>query len=222
MGVWFKDYVYMPLSVAPWMMKLMQHVKKRFGMSIAKNVNTVIALSVVWILTGLWHGSGLNYVVWGGYWGILIIISVLFDSTSSKLVSILGINPDSKEWHLFRKVRTFFLFVIGRIITIPSDLSASLEVFRRIIFKFKPWELVDGTVYKMGLNGPNLIVVFIFLFILYWVSSYEENGNSGRDWIAEKQIVARWMIYYALLITIIIFGMYGPGYNANDFVYMKY
>lgn len=222
LGVWFKDYVYMPLSVAPWMMKLMQQAKKRFGMRVAKNVNTIIALSVVWILTGLWHGTGLNYVTWGVYWGLLIIFSVLFDSTSLKLVSILRIDPDSKEWHLFRKVRTFFLFVIGRIITIPSDLSASLEIFRRIIFNFNPWEMVDGTIYKMGLNGPNLIVAIIFLFILCWVSSYEEKGYSGRDWIAEKQIVARWMIYYALLITIIIFGMYGPGYNSSDFVYMKY
>ena len=222
LGTWFKDYVYMPMSVAPWMIKLMQYAKKSFGMRIAKNINTVISLSVVWVLTGLWHGTGLNYIVWGLYWGLLIIFSVLFESPCSRIVSMLHINIDSNEWHLFRKFRTFFLFVIGRIITIPSDLSASLEIFKNIIFKFNPWELVDGTIFKMGLNGPNFIAVIIFLFILYWVSAYEEKGNSGRDWIAEKQIVARWIIYYVLIISIIIFGMYGPGYNASDFVYMKY
>ncbi|WP_026654826.1 MBOAT family O-acyltransferase [Butyrivibrio sp. AE3003] len=222
LGTWFKDYVYMPLSVAPLMIKLMQHTKKRFGMHFAKNINTIISLSIVWILTGLWHGTGLSFVVWGLYWGILIIFSVLFESLSSRLISILHINSDSNECHLFRRIRTFFLFVIGRIITIPSDLLASLEIFKRIIFRFNPWELVDGTVFKMGLNEPNFIAVIIFLLIIYWVSAYEEKGYSGRDWIAEKQIVARWIMYYGLIIVIIIFGMYGPGYNASDFVYMKY
>lgn len=223
LGVWFKDYVYMPISVAPWMMKLMGKVRKRFGMSAAKNVSTIMALSVVWLLTGLWHGTGLNYVMWGVYWGLLIILSMMLAPAFAKLCDKLHIDTDSKEWHLFRKLRTFTLFVISRFMTIPGDLGVTFTVWRKIFsIKFYPWELVDGTIFNMGLNRPNFIAAIIFLFVLYLVSRYEENGSSGRDWIADRQIVARWAIYYGLLFTILVFGIYGPGYDASSFVYMKF
>ena len=223
LGVWFKDYVYMPITVSAWMVKLMGHVRKKFGRSAAKNVATIISLSVVWILTGLWHGTGWNYVLWGLYWGTLIIVSMLTAKFWTKVCDKLHINTDAREWHLFRKLRTFLLFVISRFLTIPGDLNVTFEVFRKIFsIKFYPWELVDGTIYTMGLNRPNFIVAIIFLMVLYLVSRYEERGGSGRDWIAQRQIVARWAIYYGLLFTILIFGIYGPGYNASDFVYMKF
>lgn len=223
LGVWFKDYVYMPITVSPGMMKLMGRVRKTFGMTTAKNVTTIISLSVVWILTGLWHGTGWNYVLWGVYWGILIIVSMLTSKFCIRVCNKLHINTDSREWHLFRKFRTFCLFVISRFLTIPADLSVTFEVFRKIFsIKFYPWELVDGTIYNMGLNRPNFIAAIIFMMILYLVSRYEERGGSGRDWMAQRQIVARWALYYGLIFTILIFGIYGPGYDASDFVYMKF
>jgi D-alanyl-lipoteichoic acid acyltransferase DltB (MBOAT superfamily) len=222
LGTWFKDYVYMPISVAPWMMKFMGKVKNRFGMSAAKNVSTVVSLSIVWILTGVWHGTGLNYVAWGVYWGLLIILGMLLTPTFGKVAEKLHINTDSNEWHFFRKIRTFFLFLISRVFTIPSNLEASMQVFHNMIFKFDVWELVDGTVYKLGLDRPNFILAIITLILLYFVSRYEETNGKVRDWIAERQIVLRWMILYGLMFSIIIFGIYGPGYDASKFVYMQY
>lgn len=223
LGTWFKDYVYMPISVAPGMMRLMGTVKKKFGMSVAKNVSTIISLSVVWILTGLWHGTGLNYVIWGLFWGLLIILELLLGTSFAKVNEMLHIRTSSPEWKLFRRVRTFILFVISRVLTIPSDFSVSIEVFKKIFSKkFYPLELVDGTIYNMGLNRPNFIAAMIFLIILYMVSRYQENIGSVRDWLADRQIVARWALLYVLLFGILIFGIYGPGYDASSFVYMKY
>ena len=224
LGVWFKDYVYMPLSVSPRMMKLMSRVKSRFGMSVAKHVGTVLSLSVVWILTGLWHGTGWNYVVWGVYWGILIILGVLLEPAYRRLAELCHINTDSPEWRLFRRVRTFLLFMISRVLTIPGDIRISWDVFGRILTKFKPWELVDGKIFTMGLDRANFTAVSIFLILLLHVSRYQEagDGRSVRDWLSERQIVARWILLYALFFGILIFGIYGPGYDASSFVYMKY
>ena len=226
LGTWFKDYVYMPVSIAPWMMKLMGRVKKRFGMSIAKNTSTVIALFIVWVLTGLWHGTGLNYVIWGVYWGILIILELLMGPLFNRVNEKLHIKTDSPEWMLFRRIKTFILFAISRVITIPGDFSVSVEVFKKIFSKkFYPWELVDGSIYNMGLNRPNFIAAIIFLLILYLASRYQEMKKSPsavRDWLADRQIVARWVLLYMLLFGILIFGIYGPGYDASSFVYMKF
>ena len=69
------------------------------------------------------------------------------------------------------------------------------------------------------------IVVIVFLIILYFASRYQENKASPsaiRDWLSERQIVARWALLYLLFFGILIFGIYGPGYDASDFVYMKF
>ncbi len=61
LGSWFRDYVYIPM-----------------GGSRVKSARLIINLLVVWLLTGLWHGSTLSFVVWGLFFGALIIIEKLF------------------------------------------------------------------------------------------------------------------------------------------------
>lgn len=79
LGTWFKDYIYMPLVVSPRMMKLTQKVGKAFGKRAGKSIMVIVPSSIVWLLTGLWHGTGIPYIVWGIYWGILIIFSTVFE-----------------------------------------------------------------------------------------------------------------------------------------------
>lgn len=59
--------------------------------------------------------------------------------------------------------------------TIPGDFGVTIQVWKKIFsIKFHPWELVDGTIYEMGLNRPNFIVAILFLVLLLLVSRYEE------------------------------------------------
>lgn len=222
LGTWFKDYVYMPLTISPLVIKAIQKVRNRFGMSTAKYVGAIIPIIVVWILTGLWHGTGTDFVIWGMYWAILIIQEILFSSSYARINKILHINTESIEWRAFRRIRTFVLFTFGRMITLPGNIHASGEVVKKIITDFCPWQLVDGTLYTMGLNRPNFIAAILFLVILYLVSRHEENVGSCRDLIAGRQIVIRWAVYYALVFSILVFGIYGPGYNVSDFIYMNF
>ena len=70
LGAWFKDYVYMPMVINPRLIKLSKKAKDRFGSRFGKSLMTVIPLAIVWLLTGLWHGTGIDYIIWGCYWGL--------------------------------------------------------------------------------------------------------------------------------------------------------
>ena len=65
LGAWFKDYIYMPMVINPKLIKLSKKVKDKFGARYAKSLMAIIPLAVVWLLTGLWHGTGIDYIVWG-------------------------------------------------------------------------------------------------------------------------------------------------------------
>ena len=85
LGSWFKDYVYMPLVIHPKIIGIGKWVRVHVGKRAGKAVLTIIPLAVTWVLTGLWHGTGVDYVLWGCYWGILIILANVFAPELKKL-----------------------------------------------------------------------------------------------------------------------------------------
>ena len=222
LGTWFKDYVYMPLLISPKLIGISKKLRQRFGVRAGKAVMTIVPLSIVWLLTGLWHSTGWNYVVWGVYWGTIIICSTVFAPEIKRLTEFLHINTEAGNWKVFQMVRTFALFTIGRILTAPGDLQISTQIFHKLIFDFQPAVLVDGTLYTLGLDRPNFILSIVCIFVLWSVGMVQEKGVCVRDKIAESNIVFRWAIYYIGFFSILILGMYGPGYDASSFVYMNF
>ncbi|MEE0800234.1 MAG: MBOAT family O-acyltransferase [Gemmiger sp.] len=221
LGSWFRDYIYMPLAISPRVMKLSAAVRKRFGKRAGKAVVTVIPSAVVWVLTGLWHGTGWNYLVWGLYWGALIILTNVLEPEIRRLNQALHIRTDAPSFHCFRQVRTFLIFTFGRLLTVPGTLAATGLVLQRIVTAFQPWALVDGTLYALGLDRPDFLLAMLSLVLLWGVSMMQRHG-SVREKIAGCNVAIRWTIYYAAFFAVLIFGFYGAGYNASAFVYMNY
>lgn len=221
LGVWFKDYIYMPLVISPSIMKLAQKTKKRFGDRPGKAVVQIIPLAAVWILTGVWHGTGMNYVVWGIYWGLIIICSTIFEPEIKKLTAFCRINTEAYSWKLFQMVRTFVLFAIGRIITIPNDLHASAHILKEIVCNFRPSVFIDGSLFELGVNRLNFLVAGIAIFVLWGISMLQERCHV-REELAKSNLVFRWIVFYVAIIVVLVFGIYGSGYSAGSFVYMNY
>ena len=76
-------------------------LSKKFGTRAGKTVTSIVPLIVVWLLTGIWHGTGLNYVLWGCYYGGIIIISSIFQPEFKKLTTLLRINTDTAGLEVF-------------------------------------------------------------------------------------------------------------------------
>lgn len=221
LGAWFKDYVYMPLVISPGLIKLSGKAGKRLGRRAGKAVLTVIPLAVVWLLTGLWHGTGADYLIWGIYWGLLIILSTIFASEIRRLQQILHIDINRQGWKNFQMIRTFCLFCIGRMITIPGDLKITGRIFAKIVKEPCLWQLVDGTLYAQGLDWREFNLLFLGIVVL-WIVSLQQRNGSVREKAANWNLVIRCAFYAGSLIAVLIFGIYGPGYETGTFAYMNY
>ena len=222
LGTWFKDYVYFPLVISPKLVRISGFFRNKIGKRAGKIFLTIIPLMVVWILTGLWHGTGINYLIWGVYWGVLIILSEIMEPEFKRINKKMGVSSDRPWIPRFRMVRTFFMFMIGRLITLPDDLQATMRIMQRILFRFGTWRYFDGTIFSLGLDPPNFFVLIICLAVLLWIENRQEQGMMIRSRISAMPLPLRWSIYIIGILSVLILGVYGPGYNAGSFVYMNY
>lgn len=221
LGTWFKDYVLMPLMISPKLIAIGKKLRARFGPRVGKTFMNVAPLIIVWLLTGLWHGTSWNYVVWGMYWGSMIICSTVFAPEIKHITKLLRINTEAGSWKIFQMVRTYMLYIVSRILTSLSTLEQFFDMWKQVLFNFHPEGFFDGSLYTLGLNRPNFILALVCLFVLWCVSMLQERG-SVREKIAESNIVFRWAIYYIAFFSILVFGIYGPGYDAAAFVYLQF
>jgi len=221
LGTWFKDYVYMPLAVSPKTLETVKwfrtHVSKRAG----RMVSTIIPAAVTWLLTGLWHGTGWTYVAWGIYWGTLIILSSLFAKEFASFAKFLHIDTSAPSWKYFQIVRTFFAFCMGRLITVPGSLEATWEIIKKVFADSRPWELVDGTLYQLGLSRVEFNLALLCIGLL-WAVDYLQTKYEVRGSIARWNVVPRSIFYSAAILFVLVFGMWGPSYNSAAFAYMNF
>lgn len=223
LGNWFKDYLYMPVFASKSVAKLIKKTKEKYGNKAGRNVATVVPLIVVWIATGVWHGTGWGYVIWGVWNGGIIIGSTLLKNKYADLRKKLHIKEKCQEWGLFQIIRTFILVAfIPKMFTLTDSVSSALGMIRNMFSEFNVWIFFDQSLYTYGLDRQDFWLAMISILIVFCVSLMKEKGIQIRESIAGKNIVFRWAIYYMAIFSIIIFGMYGPGYDASNFVYMKF
>lgn len=221
LGGWFKDYVYYPISVSGWMKKLNRKNAKRLSKRATRVISVAIPCLCTWFLTGLWHGTGPNYVCWGIYYGVLITISNAFTEEFKAFDERFGINTNSRSWQLLQMVRTFCIFMGGRVLTSPGTLANTAMVFDNIFHNLQPWQWFDGSIWTYGLTRPDGNILFISLLTLLIVSNLQERTRV-REAIDRRGVVLRWLLMYLGIIAVIIFGVYGAGYDAASFIYMQY
>lgn len=221
LGAWFKDYVYMALATNPRVIRIGKWVREHIGKRAGKAVLTVIPLAVVWFLTGLWHGTGVDYILWGCYWGSIIIFSSVFSPEIKKLTAFLHIKTESSDWKLFQMARTSVIFTGGLLI---STLVGHRQIGQYLWFVVKDFGLGrfnSATLTAFGMDRTNFIILVIAVFVLWFIDVQQVSG-SVREKIAEMNGICRWFLYAALFLSVLVLGIYGPGYSTSGFAYAHF
>lgn len=124
---WFRDYLFYPVSRKA--VPLGKKVKERWGKAAGRLTPSVIALAVVWLSTGIWHGASWGYILWGVYYGILLISALIFQPTSKKWVKLLKINTHAPWFIAFQVLRTMILVLLGYVLFRSTSMPRALGYF---------------------------------------------------------------------------------------------
>lgn len=222
LGTWFRDYIYYPLSLTKPLKKLTSAARKKVGSYYGPLVSGTLALGVVWLCNGLWHGSAWSYIFFGFYHFFLISMGNITLPLVRTVTGKLHIDREAKYYKFMQIIKTCILVNIGELFFRANGLRAGLTMFKTMVTDFSLNTFTDGTLFNLGLDKKELAVAAVGTFVVFIFSVIREKGISPGKKIAEKNIVIRWAIYYAAILSIIIFGAYGPAFAPVDPMYAGY
>ena len=184
---WFRDYVYIPLGGN----------KK----GVLKQIRNIL---IVWSFTGLWHGASWNFIVWGLYFGILLILEkfILKKYFSNVPKFIKGIY-------------TLFLVMISFVIFQGDNLSNDFNIVKGL-FGLNG-ELFINNVTLYYLKGYVLFIVLGVIGATNYVKNLVIKISNGKG----KKIINILEPIY-LLILLIIVTMYLIDSSYNPFLYFRF
>ena len=218
LGAWIKDYVFYPIAMSKLFAKIGKRAKKLFGDHIGKNLPGGITSVITFVLIGLWHNVTLYYVAYGLWHGIIMAMSTMCAPLFKKYNDFFEIRTDCFSYRLFRRFRTWMLITIGEYFTLPESTSASLMMLKRTVFHFQMPELYLS-IGNYGLNMQGWAVLAFTILILACVSIKQEEGICIREAMERQNLSFQCLMTIGIIFVIAIFGIYGPGYNAADFIY---
>jgi len=186
LGAWFRDYVYIPL-----------------GGSREGTPKTVRNLLIVWALTGIWHGAAWNFVFWGLYYGLLLLLEKFV------LKAVLEKIPT-----FIKRIGTLILVIIGWVFFFSPDLSAAFTWLGRMFGIGGPG-LLDGTA-RYYLSSSAIILVISAL------SAFPLGDRLGSALLRSrsKRPVYVSLAWYAVLLALCIAGMMSSTYSS--FLYFQF
>ena len=184
---WFRDYVYIPLGGN----------KK----GVLKQIRNIL---IVWSLTGLWHGASWNFIVWGLYFGILLILEKFI------LKKYFSNVPK-----FIKCIYTLFLVMISFVIFQGDRLSSAFNIIKGLF----------------GLNGElfinNVTLYYLKGYVLFIVLGVISSTNYVKNLVIKisngkgKKIINILEPIY-LLILLIIVTMYLIDSSYNPFLYFRF
>ena len=220
LGAWMRDYIFYPLTLSKKFNNFGKKVKRILGDFIGKRTAAFISMFIVYLLVGLWHGPEWKYVAYGIWNGIFIMNSLLLENVYKKAKNSMKINDNNKFWKILQIFRTFIIVSIGRIISRSNSLTDAIKMIKLIFYKTFDFSLFNiKTLVLLGLDKANWLLCLVAIIIILFIDYLKEKGIDIRKNIDNKNIVIRWCLYYLLIIAILVFGKYGPGYDAANFIY---
>ena len=187
LGSWFRDYVYIPLG------------GNRKGL--AKQIRNIC---VVWLLTGLWHGANWTFVLWGAYFGVLLIIEKMFLLKAlKKAPAIVG--------HIY----TMFFVIISWVIFALDDMKSVIGYIGAMFG-------AGGALYdKTSLYLLSTNIILLVILALASTDIPAKLGNSLVDRLGEKPLsaVVQNVVFAAVIL---VSTAYLVDATYNPFLYFRF
>lgn len=225
LGTWARDYVYYPVLKSRFLISIGKKTKKKYGKRAGKLIPWILGMAVLWFVMGFWHGS-VQHIAGVSLWFFsMLVLSELFKPLLTAIVKKTGIRTDTLSWHIFQSSRTYFVYSLGAVAFSAAGMAEAMEHYRLLIGSFgqwNPWVLFDSSVLSLGVTWQDINIILTGVLLLVIVAVLREKFGYARLWMKEQNLAFRWIIWIALFVFVVIYGLYGEGYDSSVFIYQGF
>lgn len=199
---WLKDYVYIPL-----------------GGSRKGRIRTFINLILTFLVSGIWHGAGLRFAVWGLMHAVYQITGQLTRNVQRKAVKVLGLGEASEVRIWIQRIWTFLCVMAAWIIFRAENLTTGIQMIQSMFRVHNVWIFTNDALLGLGLSWKEWVILAVSILILTAVSIKQEKGTVFSDIIFRQPVYVRWALYLVVIFGVMTYGVYGMGYDSRAFIY---
>lgn len=196
LSTWFRDYLFYPILFANLFKSFLKKMIKIVGVKYANIIVNIPAMFVVWFATGLWHGANYNFIIWGIYFFVFMVLEQLF------LIRIL------KKSKIISHIYLVVVIIISFIIFFNEDLSVVKMCIRNLFVS--NGNLLNDAFMTMLSNNYKIIIIAVLAVLNVPQNLYLKVKNN---------VVLRTIIILAMLGIDILFIYIG--YN-DPFLYFRF
>lgn len=208
LSTWFRDYLYIPLGGN--------------RVTISRNY---INLSIVFLVSGLWHGAAWTFVIWGALHAIYLVIGRITAKSRNNLMDAIGI---SKHPFLSRALSVFTTFLLVSFAWIFFRANSLADAWHIINQLGSGWQSAFSVSYiqhlAFMLGGNNTIVGLVNLcagiagIMFMELVQLNTTTKSAAFFADNKRPILQWGYYYTLILAILLIGVF----ESQEFIYFQF
>ena len=203
---WLRDYVYIPL-----------------GGSRCSKIRKYLNVLITFLVSGFWHGAGINFIIWGAIHGVIQVLDDLTLPLRRKINELTHAKTDSFGHRFGQGLVTFILVDLAWVFFRVTDFDMAITLIKRMFMKPDLWVLFNDGIYNLGLNRKEFNILFIALIVLVVMDiARKKKDKSLGDIMVEQPWWFRWAAIIMLFFAVLTFGIYGPSFDASDFIYLQF
>ena len=205
---WFRNYLYMPLVMTKPLQKLYKKWAAKYGRPKANKLSILIPMTVVWLLTGLWHGAAWNYVLWGLWHGLFCALEG---------VSIIRTKSFEKTFwgRLVLHVYTWLVVLLGTVLFRSGSMAQVGQMFAAM---FTGWRFTAaGTLMlQQQLTGLNVFCLVLGIVLSIVVLPKKKALAEGQAaWVTAVSYVLVMALFVLCVMTMAQSGF-------QPFIYLQF
>lgn len=206
LSTWFRDYVYIPLG---------GNRCSRFR----KNLN----LLLTFLVSGLWHGANWTFLFWGCLHGMYQIMGNIVRPFRERLMKKWNMGEQCFSSRFWKKLFIFLCVSTAWIFFRSDSIQDAFGYIGRMVMRPGIQDILNGKIYSLGLNKLQMDILFLsllfFAFLDYRKYKYDTNLD---EMLSRQDFLFRCLVLCGLFLATFVFGMYGPAFHAQDFIYFHF
>lgn len=223
LNTWFRDYLFYPVLRSTGIKNLRKKLKKSGHKYWSNMLPTIIATAIVWTVSGFWHGADWAFVLWGVITGGWLILEETVGKAWGDFNRAHNVPVDHWFVKFLRRIFVVVFYAFTMIFFRAANIRRALHYIRQMVTNIHMPNGGRHYLEYMGMGMKEYYIIFASIVVLLVVDSFIYFKEQRFDAVmAKTPLPVRWLILMLLFTAVWVFGIYGPEFNSEAFIYFQF